>query len=738
MVNFTPVQVADYLKKGYWLDRNQGERKFDVAPGGTLTVDMSSLGAAQRAVAQKALDSWSAVTGINFQEVPGSSSAHLSTANLYLTRSSSAAFTSTTTRGTEIVKAIVNVGSQWESYYGVRDDNYYMQTWIHELGHALGLGHGGNYNSSATYGIDNHYDNDTWQMSIMSYFSQNNNPALNADYAYVVSPMKADIHAIQSIYGTPTGQQAGDTTYFWNSNASGYYRDLSDRIASGQVNQAVSMTIFDQGGTDTIDLSGDTRDQRIDLTPGSYSDILGVRGSLGIASNTIIERVIAGSGNDRVKGNEAANVLYGRDGNDTLDGMDGNDRLHGGNGRDLLKGGAGNDTLFGDADNDSIHGGAGNDLLYGQTGHDRIFGDAGKDTLIGGTGNDTMHGGADDDMLYGKTGNDVMVGDAGNDVLIGDSGNDTLIGGTGNDRLYGGAHNDHLNGGDGKDSLYGQGGNDTLLGGADDDYLDGGSGNDLLYGQDGNDRIIGNTGDDTLIGADGNDTLSGSAGNDILHGQNGNDVLYGGSGDDVLHGGNGKDTLNGDDGNDRLYGGADNDRLNGGAGNDSLYGQGGDDTIKGMDGNDYIDGGSGDDLLTGDDGNDKLLGQAGNDTLIGGHGDDTLIGGAGNDKLVGGFGADQLTGGAGADVFVFNLGANSPLQPDRILDFTSGEDRIDLSGLGLKFAGTGDFTGNGGSLRLAKDGDSTNILIDLDGDKNPDMQINLVGTHDVVQNDFLL
>ena len=43
------------------------------------------------------------------------------------------------------------------------------------IGHAIGLVHAGEYNGSAHFGVDNLYGNDSWQMSIMSYFDQAEN-----------------------------------------------------------------------------------------------------------------------------------------------------------------------------------------------------------------------------------------------------------------------------------------------------------------------------------------------------------------------------------------------------------------------------------------------------------------------------------------------------------------------------------------------------------------------------------
>ncbi|WP_219267301.1 M10 family metallopeptidase C-terminal domain-containing protein [Pseudomonas sp. Xaverov 259] len=70
------------------------------------------------------------------------------------------------------------------------------------------------------------------------------------------------------------------------------------------------------------------------------------------------------------------------------------------------------------------------------------------------------------------------------------------------------------------------------------------------------------------------------------------------------------------------------------------------------------------------------------ENAIGGSHDDTLIGNHANNRLKGGGGADTLSGGGGADSFVYNHASDStPANPDVIMDFTSGTDKIDLRGL---------------------------------------------------------
>jgi len=86
-------------------------------------------------------------------------------------------------------------------------------------------------------------------------------------------------------------------------------------------------------------------------------------------------------------------------------------------------------------------------------------------------------------------------------------------------------------------------------------------------------------------------------------------------------------------------------------------------------------------VLQGLGGNDVLNGGSGADWLSGGNGADTLFGGDGNDVLDGGgteqppgFGQDVMTGGAGKDIFVIG-----PRGYQTIVDFTPGEDRLDVS-----------------------------------------------------------
>jgi len=202
-----------------------------------------------------------------------------------------------------------------------------------------------------------------------------------------------------------------------------------------------------------------------------------------------------------------------------------------------------------------------------------------------------------------------------------------------------------------------------------------------------------------------------------------------GKGNDLantINGNSGANILSGLGGSDTLSGGLGNDVLRGGAGSDQLEGGNGDDILRGQKGNDNLDGENGDDLL---------VGNAGNDILTGGAGDDILIGGAGKDKLY---------GKADDDVFLFRKAAHSPdsSDADKIMDFSQGEDVIDLTALipgTLNFVGSGAFGGTGqGEVRVTTSGSNSLVRVDVDGDGSADMRIVVVDLTSMDELDFLL
>lgn len=180
---------------------------------------------------------------------------------------------------------------------------------------------------------------------------------------------------------------------------------------------------------------------------------------------------------------------------------------------------------------------------------------------------------------------------------------------------------------------------------------------------------------------------------------------------------------------------------------------------------DYFRGFSGADAMYGYDGNDELLGDSGADQLFGGNGNDKLWGGTGADILRGEAGADVLIGGASADrlyggtdtvrdVFDFNLISESTsLARDRIYNFKSGVDRVDLASIDARlgtsvneaFMGFTSRTPTAYSVWYVKadaDGDGTKddllLRADVNGNTTADFEVAIINTALVVRGDLVL
>jgi len=380
-------QISDFLAYN-WL----GGASFNVAPGGTLTVNVTQLTIDGKNLALQALEAWTMVTGINFQQIGGAAKITFDDADA----GAFAGIDSWSGPGGTIYAASVNVGTGWFVNNGTTTDSYSFLTYMHEIGHTLGLDHAGNYNGSATYITEgpasygnNHYLNDSWQASIMSYFSPYENTSIEAGWDYFVSgfsgvmtPMIADILAIQALYGTAGNLRTGDTTYGQGSNAGGYYDEW--------IKADAAFTIIDDGGIDKINFSNETANQTVDLNPEAISSVGGLTGNMVIMRGTIIEKFFSGSGDDFLTGNIAKNVLWGGDGKDVIKGKGGEDIIRGDNGNDVLNGNGKDDLLIGGLGNDILRGGRGADVLDGGNGDDTLMGGIGRDRLVGGAGADTF------------------------------------------------------------------------------------------------------------------------------------------------------------------------------------------------------------------------------------------------------------------------------------------------------------------------------------------------------------
>ncbi len=654
-----------------------------------------------------------------------------------------------------------------------------FETLVHEIGHSLGLTHPGDYNADdmefPTYYDDAEYIQDTRMYSVMSYFDgaetgySDDNDGL---ISLIATPRTHDMFVLQSLYSANFNTRDTNSTYGYNAEDVGALYDFTNFDGADQWDHP-QLTIWDGGGVDTLDLSGDNSGVTLDLRPGAFSSTHGMTNNISLAyvpgwtPNELagyIENARGGEGDDVITGNERDNDLEGNGGEDHIYGLGGDDILSGGDGNDWLQGGLGTDTFYGGDGVDTVDYTYSNgdwtvslaSLLEEPDG----LGIAGTASAGGGNEhiwdveNVTM--GAGDDHVTGSSQANTLSGNDGNDTLVGLDGGDTLYGGDGSDTLDGGDHADNLYGEAGNDMLIGGDGNDSLYGGIGQDTIDAGNGNDVIHGQDGHDTIDGGAHNDSIWGEDGNDTILGGSGTDTISGGDGNDTIDGGSG---------LDTISGGEGNDSIDGGADNDVITGGSGNDTISGNGGVDNLDGGSGSDFVDytfstvswnvdltaevassnfgvipesvrnfegarmglgndvvrGTSGANSLYGGDGNDQLRGLAGNDWLEGEGGDDVLNGGTGDDFIFGGSGydiasyADDIAGvlvdlNVGAAQNTFGSG-NDLLQSIEGLIGSAHSDWL--------FGNSGDnqLTGGGGEDQMfGRDG--ADILIGGDGNDN--------------------
>lgn len=606
------------------------------------------------------------------------------------------------------------------------------------------------------------------------------------------------------------GYAGSDTLYGLGGNDELDGGAGADTMAGGtgddyyHVDEAADAIVEAAGaGYDVILLAGAT----YNLGTASVEEIWSLySGNSTIIGSAIANAIHADIGDDWIEGRGGNDYLVGDAGNDRLDGGNGNDELNGGSGDDLMIGGLGDDLYYVSETGDVVTeaGGSGIDtvrlylssytiptnvenldLSYGSSGSWTVTGNSlsnvftlgfGANIVSGGAGNDTavfagdwegvlvdlqtgeMGGAAADDLLTsienltGTWSDDTLRGTASANILDGSGGADTLVGRGGND-IY---HVD--NEGDDVVEAENEGadevrlswlsayvmpdhverakqitGNDvTITGNALNNDIAGSAGADILYGGDGQDSLSGGAGDDSLYGGAGHDTLSGGAGADAMAGGEGSDVyIVDNAGDTVTE-------LAGE-GTDQVYVSLSSYTLADTLENLTFQGSG---AFQGT-GNDAAN------LIYGGGGNDTLSGLGGHDEIRGGSGNDIVSGGAGDDLIVGGSGADVMTGGVGADIFRISS-YESSVGPgaDRITDFVSGEDRIDLANIDASFWDAGDqaftfvgsaaFSGTAAELRFSFDGVDTWVEGDIDGDGAADFAIALSGQVTPLAGDFVL
>jgi hypothetical protein len=224
---------------------------------------------------------------------------------------------------------------------------YGMLTALHEIGHAIGLKHPFQGTPTLQQNLDiarnsvmTYTQNDRNQ--IWNFTRSGNSISANASMVNPITPMLYDVAFAQENYGMETSVRNTATSYTFTSAPE------------------VLQTIVDGGGSDTINVSGLTKNNIINLNPGSFSSIgyttiaeqlaaaktanpgfdaylnnlYGATytsrlyqwdDNVAIAFGTTIENAIGGSGVDTITGNSVNNEIWGNGGNDVINGVSGTD-----------------------------------------------------------------------------------------------------------------------------------------------------------------------------------------------------------------------------------------------------------------------------------------------------------------------------------------------------------------------------------------------------------------------------
>ncbi|MDD3017727.1 MAG: Ig-like domain-containing protein [Comamonas sp.] len=340
-----------------------------------------ALNAAERTAVDGAMAHASALLGISLQKVAADGDLRL---NAVAMTGSTAGFAYFPGVGALAGDIFLDTRSSGKAGYYDQGDYGYMLV-LHELAHALGIKHPFEGTPKLTTSLD------TRDHTVMSYTAgrewkpvfgyADNVSTFTTAFVSRSSYSVLDTAALQVMYGPNTTTQTGDDAYVIDFDDYAYH------------------TLWDAGGSDTIDASAATGHSHVDLRPGSTNsvdvrtlaqqeaDVKAHYASIGqgwLVTSPWVGSVFATNGHRFYTGENNLGIAHGV-------------------WIENLNTGAGNDTVYDNGVDNVIRTGAGNDTIHlGAGGYDQIDGGAGSNdkVVINLNSNAVQRGKADDGHYY--------------------------------------------------------------------------------------------------------------------------------------------------------------------------------------------------------------------------------------------------------------------------------------------------------------------------------------------------